>query len=208
MAIFKSDVYQKNIRLRPDSQVEPAEATITITVPAGTALAAQDLFYFCKVGENIDVTSVDFTADPTDDNANATTAGSLGFVAYNVAKTYAAVVTGAADGYASIWPTTTEIAGNSGTGINIQKHAGGGTAGAFNTNPFPVNSVVTDMVFALVTAPATAITDTDRRFTVRVKYQYAYPSRVISGVTDSEYPLDGTISYSQPQTYDYNGNAP
>lgn len=205
MAIFKSDGYLKNIRLRPDSQVEPAEATFTITVPDGKGVADNDLFYFCKVGENVDILSVDLTVGVLDSNASAAVAGAMGTVPSTTAKTSTAVE--AVTGYNSIF-TATVLNINSGVAKNIQRFAGGGTGDIFNINPFPVSSVVSDLVLVLSASPGTAVTSGDKHITARVKYQYAYPSRVISGVTDSEYPLSGTISYSQPQTYDYNGNAP
>lgn len=205
MAIYQSEGYRKNSRLRPDSQVEGAEATFTITVPAGTGVADNDLFYFCKVGENVDIVSVDVTCDPLDSAGTAAVAGALGCVVSTTAKTITAVE--AVTGYNSIF-TATVLNGNAGVAKNIQRFAGGGTGDIFNINPFPINTAVTDLVLSLSASPTTPITAGDKNITVRVKYQYAYPGRLITGVSNVLYPFSGSITYGQPMQYDYNGNAP
>ena len=205
MAIYQSDVYLKGAFARPVDQVAPAEETITITIPTGTSLLVNDLLYFAKIGENVDVLQADVTCDPLDSNAAATIAGSLGAVPSTTLKTQAAVV--AVTGYNSIFTATT-LGQNSGVGKNIQRFAGGGTGDIFNINPYPVRDMKSDLVMVISAAAATAITNTDRKITVRFKYQYAYPAQIITGVSASNYPFSGNIVYGQPITYTYNGNAP
>lgn len=205
MAIYQSSVYSKGAPARPPSQVATAEITSTITIPNGTALAVNDLLYFGKIGENVDVTLVDVTCDPFDSNVAATLAGSLGAVPSTTAKTQAAVA--GVTGYNSVFTATT-LAQNSGVGKNIQRFAGGGTGDVFNINPYPIRTVKSDLVMVISAAAATAITNTDRKITVRYKFQYAYPDQLITGVSDSTYPFAGSITYGQPITYNYNGNAP
>lgn len=204
MAIYTSSVYLKGAKARPIDQVSPAEETITITIPTGTSLGVNDLLYFARIGENVDVFQADVTCDPMDSNAAATLAGSLGAVPSTTAKTQAAVT--GVTGYNSIFTATT-LAANSGVGKNIQRFAGGGTGDIFNINPYPIRTVGSDLVMVVSAAAATAITNTDRKITVRFKYQYAYPDSLIVGVSDPRYPFAGNIVNGQPIIYTYNGES-
>lgn len=201
MAIYKSNGYIKNARLRPDSQVEPAEASFTVTVPAGTGVADNDLFYFCKIGEGVDIISVDMTVDPLDSNPTAAVRGSLGVVPATTAKTITAVETLTGQ-YDSIFDNVI-LNVNAGVAKNIQRFAGGGTGDIFNVNPYPIKTAVGDLVLSLDASPNTPITAGQKNITVRVKYQYAYPGRLIVGVSDSTYPWAGSITYGDPIQYTY-----
>lgn len=205
MAIYKSNAYIKGAHARPDSQVEAAESTFTVTIPAGVTLAADDLLYFGKLGEGVDVISVAASYDSFDSNASAAFDTSLGVVPSSTAKTHTAVTDIVA--YQAFWPETTLTSVNNGGRFNIQKDAGGGTGAVFNIAPYGVLTVPGDVVMVVGTAAATAVT-TERSITVRLKYQYAYPGTLITGVSDSTYPWAGSIEYGTPIQYDYNGNAP
>lgn len=210
MAIYKSATYTKGSRARPDSQVEGAEFTATVIIPAGTPLVANDLLYFGKLGENVDLLIAEITADTLD--STGTTTGTLGVVPASTLKTYAAVsgVTGAAGSgtanYTSVM-VATALNGAAGIPKNIQKFSGGGTGDVFNINPYPILTVVGDLVMAIPVI-GTQVTTADRKITVRAKYQYAYPGRYPTGVSDPTYPFAGSVVYGNPIGYDYNGNAP
>lgn len=203
MAIFKSPTYVKGSRARPNSQVEAAEFTATVVIPAGTALVATtDVLYFGKLGENVDLISVDITSDSLD--STGTTTGTFGVVPASTAKTYAAV-----SGVASFNCVLAATALNGAAGIvkNIQRFAGGGTGDVYAANPFPIQTVVSDLVMTIPVV-GTQVTTADRKITVRCKYQYAYPGSYASGVTDPRYPFAGSVINSAPIGYDYGGNAP
>lgn len=217
MAIFKGDFYGKNARLRPNSQVEPAESSMSITIPAGVELAADDVLYLGKLGENVDVISVDVTYDGFDDHAAAPTFDtSFGVVPASTEKTHGAVTL--VTSYQAFYPETTLVSANSGARVNIQKSSGGGTGAVFHSSgiPFPINATEPlDLVMVVGAAATTAVT-TARTITARVKYQYAYPDQLTIGVgatsttVDSSvnYPFTGSIVLGEPMKFDYNGNAP
>lgn len=204
--IYESDVYRKNARLRPDSQVGASEATFSIVVPALATLADGDLFYFSKIGENVDIMSAELLMPAFDSSSTPDLAGSLGSVISTTAKTATAVE--GVTGYNSILAGNTILTGASSTDLTITKHAGGGTAGTFNLNPYPVNTAVTDLVMVITAGAESAITAGDKVITLRVKYQYKYPGTLITGVSDPRYPFAGSITYGTPVQYDYNDNAP
>lgn len=206
MALYKSKVYNRGTVLRPTDQTESGDASMTVRIPSGTTLAAQDVLYFGTLGENIDVVQAHVTADPLDSNATAALAAALGCVPSTTAKTYSAVT--GVTGYNSIF-TATLISKDAGVGCNVTKAAGGGTAGLFNINPFPVLTVKSDIVMVISAAATTAITNVDRNITVRLKFQMKnFNEQYPSGVTDSTYPLAGAISYGDVIRYDYGGAAP
>lgn len=203
MAIFRSPVYNRGTILRPENQTESAETSMTIAVPVGSALAINDLLYFGTLGENIAVQQVHLVADPFDSNAAATLAGALGAVPSTTAKTSGAVT--GVTGYNSVFTATT-LAQNNSVGKNISRFAGGGTGDAFNINPYPVRTTKSDIVLVISAAAATAITNTLRNITVRVKYQYKdYNERYPNGVDNSAYPLSGAITYGDIPGYNYGG---
>lgn len=222
MAIYKSATYIKGSRARPDSQVETGEFTSTIVIPAGTALVATtDLFYFGKLGENVDLLQVDLTCDSLD--STGTTTGFLGVVPATTAKVYATVlaVAGAAgSGTANATSVMAATALNGAAGIakNHQRLAGGvaAAADAFNINPYPILSVVGDIVMGIAVI-GTQVTTADRKITLRAKYQYAYPGNMPYGVgatatptivnSSVNYPFTGVIVNGAGIQYDYNGQA-
>lgn len=205
MAIFKSDVYLKNAIARPDSQVGAAQETVTITIPAGVTLAVDDLIYLGKVGEGVEILTVEYTADPFSSNAAPALAASLGCVPSTTAKVGATVR--GVTGYNSIYALTQVISGASGANLNMTKSAGGGTGDTFNS-VFPVPTVTSDLVMVVGTIAAATASVLERKITVRFDYQYQYPARIITGVSASNYPFSGSIVYGTPTTYDYGGNAP
>lgn len=209
MAIYKSATYTKGSRARPDSQVGCAEFTATVVIPANTALAAQDLLYFGKIGDGVDILQAEITSDSLA-NGTAVT-GTLGVVPATAAKAYAgtngvSTFTGAAGSgdanFASILAATA-LNGASGIPKNITATAGGGTGDAFAINPYPVLSVVGDLVMTVAAVGGTQTSTVDRKITVRCKYQYAYPARYPTGVSDPAYPFSGNINYGNPIEYNY-----
>lgn len=214
MAIYKSATYTKGSRARPDSQVECAEFTATVVIPANTSLVAQDLIYFGKIGDGVDILQAEITSDSL---ANGTAiTGTLGVVPATTAKTYTAVTTGtnassagAVDANGVGLPnfacilTATALNGASGIRKNITASAGGGTGDAFAINPYPVLAVVGDLVMTIAAVGGTQTSTVDRKITVRCKYQYAYPARYPTGVSDPMYPFAGSVVYGNPIEYNY-----
>lgn len=78
---YKSAVYLKNGRVRPDGENDAEEITCTVSIPDGVALASGDKLYFCKIGENVIVNQFELIMDAFDSNATADLDGKLGITA-------------------------------------------------------------------------------------------------------------------------------
>lgn len=199
--IYKSPTYIKGAAARPDSQVGTAQETLTVTIPAGKSLAVDDLIYFGKIGEGIEILTVELTSDPFSSNASPALAASLGCVPSTTAKVGATVR--GVTGYNSIYALTQVISGASSARLNMTKSAGGGTGDTFNAL-FPIPTVKSDLVMVVGTiAAATDLNTVDRTITLRVDYQYAYPGRYPTGVSDPTYPFAGSVVYGSPIEYNY-----
>lgn len=65
MATFKSHTYRGGVPFRPTAD-QPFSLTAAILVPNGTAIAATDVFKFMKIGANVRLLDVTFTATDLD----------------------------------------------------------------------------------------------------------------------------------------------
>jgi len=191
---YKTNVYLENANYRPDSQNESEELTATIQFPDGVQPASGDIIKLCKIGENVEITEFELVMDQFDSNGTAALAGKLGITASD----------------ACLLASGTVLQTNT-TGAKTLAAVGGdvATSGGFAVKPFPVQTSVQDVLLTFTASAGTAFTTGNRKITVRVKYQYAYPDQFVSGVTGvSASNLLGTKSTSQAVVYTYNGNAP
>jgi hypothetical protein len=193
MATFKASAFNKNAPLRPEDQYGEYGATMTISIPAGTALANNDILDFGKIGENVVVTHYELDFDKFDSNATAALKAKLGITASDACLLASTIV-----------QTNT-------TGAKNLSGSGGSqaTSGDFAVNPFPTQTTVQSLLATITQNAGTNYTTGTRNVTLRVKYQYAYADQFVSGVTSvSSTNLAGTKVLSDAVTYDYNGNAP
>lgn len=193
MATYKSSSYTKNAVYRPSSQTQPEEATFSITIPAGTALASGDVLKFGRLGENVRINTFQLEMDQFDSNGTAALAGKLGITSSDACLIAAATV------------LQTNTTGKK----NFARLDGEATANdSFAVTPFPVQTTVQDLILTLSANAGTAYTTGDRTVTLKIKYQYAYPDTYVVGVSATNYPFSGSKSTAVAATYDYNGNAP
>jgi hypothetical protein len=192
MATYNSGVYLNGTRLRPGDQCECAETTISYTFPEGVAVASGDVVKFARIGENVKILSVELNWPAF----GASLATGLDVGGDGTTLAVDAFIDGAA--------TSTAIA----TAGVVAKIAGLESADTFADGNVPASAVVEDLQMTVAGAVTTAITNTDRTFTLRVKYQYAYPDQYITGVSDETYPFAGEIEYAPAEVETYNGNAP
>ena len=68
MATFKSHTYRGGVPFRPLAD-QPFSVTASILVPNGTAIAQNDVFKFMKIGANVRLLDVTFTATDLDTGA-------------------------------------------------------------------------------------------------------------------------------------------
>lgn len=166
MATYNTSVFNKGIKLRPTDQIGPAEATISFTYPIGALAATGDVIKFVKLPAGLQVLSVRLVAD----GALATSAltASLGTTAVP-----AAYLAATAFGYTNK------------TAIG----AGAGDTPAFATDVVPL--IADGELIATLAGTATGATSSAARsITLTVKYQYAYPDRVLTGIDSSGRPYD------------------
>lgn len=190
---YKSSVYLKNGRARPDGQNDAEALTASVTIPAGTTLGVGDILKFAIIGENVRIKSFNLNCDAFDSNASATLAGKLGITA--------------SDG--CLLASTTKLSGNSSAKVNIARVDGEATANdSFAVTPFPVQTTTQEVILTIATAAATAITNVDRTITLEFFYQYSYPDVTLVGVSDPKYPFAGAKVTATPIVDTYNGNAP
>ena len=193
MATYKSPAYRKNAVYRPTSQVDPEEATFTISFPAGTNPVNGDVLKFCRLGENVRICQFQLELDQFDSNATAALAGKLG-------------ITGSD---ASLIAAATVLQTNTSGAKNFARVDGEATANdSFAVTPFPVSTSVTDVLLTISANAGTAFTTGIRNITLKIKYQYAYPDTYVTGVSATNYPFSGSKNTELSATYDYNGNAP
>jgi len=191
---YKTNVYLENANARPDSQNECEELTATILFPDGAQPVSGDVIKLCKIGENVEITAYELVLDKFDSNGTAALAGKLGITASD----------------ACLIAASTVLQTNT-TGAKTFAAVGGdvATSGGFAVKPFPVQTTAQDVLLTFSASAGTAYTTGDRKITVRIKYQYAYPDQYVTGVTGvSSTNLLGTKSTSQAVVYTYNGNAP
>ena len=190
--VYKSSVYLKNGRARPDGQNEAEALTATVTIPAGVTLGVDDILKFAIIGENVRVKSFNLNCDAFDSNASANIAGKLGITASD-----------------SCFLSSTKLSGNSSTRVNLARVDGEATANdSFAVTPYPVQTTTQEIILTITTAAVTAITNVDRSITLEFAYQYAYPDVSLVGVSDPKYPFAGTKVTDTPIVDTYNGNAP
>lgn len=194
MATYNSLVYNQNANYRPDEQNGAEELTVTVSIPDGTALASGDIIKFCKIGENVEITSFELNMDEFDHNASAALTGKLGITASD----------------ACLLAASTALQTNT-TGAKTVSAVGGDKAssGGFAVNPFPVQTSAQTVLLTLDHSAGTAHTTGTRNVTLRIKYQYAYPGTYVTGVTGvSSSNLLGTKTTDVAVVDTYNGNAP
>lgn len=71
MATFKSQAFVAGNIFRPTADA-PFEVSASIKVPSGTAIAANDVFKFFRVGSGVSIQEVTLRADDCDTGANLT----------------------------------------------------------------------------------------------------------------------------------------
>jgi hypothetical protein len=205
---YKSSAVLKNSRARPDSQYEAEEATFSITLPSGTALAIGDTLAFGILGENVAVTQFSLEMPAIDTNATATLAGRLGTVTYAGAGN-TQTWTGSQD---AVFIAAATVLQTNTTGLkNFARLDGEGTAiDSFAVTPYIVQ---TDQRIIVLTVSAVAATNNllngAQTVNLLVKYQYAYPDTFVTGVTGvTPANLLGTKATSPAVIYTYNNQAP
>lgn len=192
MATYKSTFFQQSARLRPSNAHQPEEATMSIVIPSGTALASGDILKFGNLGENVRVLEVEW-----DVSSSLATSGLEMKVGTSEDDDcfYASSTTGAGNGAATIRKL-------------VNGEEADTSADNFAETPFVVQTSVVDLRITIGGTIVSAVSNTDRTITLRVRYQYAYPDTYVSGVSNSTYPVSGSKSTSNAITLDYNGSAP
>jgi hypothetical protein len=190
MATKKTRTYLGNARLRPDGQNDCESITVSYTYQVGEPVVSGDVIKFCKIGENVQVLSVEIDNDSslaasgtTVDVGTDSVADCFidGFSFGNGAATARTVVDG----------LTADTA-----------------ADAFADGHVLPSTSVRDIQATIGGSIGTAVTNTARTITCRIKYQYAYPNSTLLGVSDPRYPFSGSKVTGAPVIEDYNGNAP
>lgn len=190
MATYKAHSYLKGTTLRPGSQVDAEEATLTLSIPDGKAVVAADIWQFGYIGEDVRVLSVEI-----DNSASLAASGITINLGTDAAAT--AFLSGASFGNG---------------GVTVLEAIDGATAGSsannFAVTPYVVQTsrkILQAVVGGTIGTPTTSGT---RSINLRVRFQYAYPETYVSGVSNVTYPLAGTKSTLDAIRFDYNGAAP
>lgn len=190
MATFKSPSYVKGTTLRAQGQVEPQEATFTVTIPDGKGVAQNDVLQFGWLGEDTRILSVEL-----DNSASLATSGIT--IDIGNGTTGDCLIDGVSFGNG---------------GVTVLQRVDGATADTSANNfadvPYVVLTTRTALVGTIASAVTGATTSGIRTINLRVRYQYAYAESYLSGVSSSSYPLSGSKTYSDAIKMDYNGNAP
>lgn len=190
---YKTKTYLDNARARPDGQNDAEELTMTYTFPNGVNPLSGDRILFGKIGENVVLTQFQLTLDQFDSNAAAALAGRLGTTASDACLIAAATV------------LQTNTTGKK----NFSRIDGEATANdSFAVTPYVPQTAVQDLILTFSANAGTAFTTGDRSISLRIKYQYAYPNRWVTGVSNTTYPLAGSKVREAPVVDTYNGNAP
>jgi hypothetical protein len=188
MATFKSHAYVKGTTLRADGQVEPQEATFTITIPDGKGLAQNDILQFGYLGENLRVLEIEL-----DNSASLASSGLTVDIGDNT--TGDCFLDGVSFGNGA---------------VTVLKRADGLTADTsannFADTPYVIRTARSSIVGTIASAVTGATTSGIRTINLRVKYQYPYAESYVSGVSTSAYPLSGSKTVSDAIKFDYNGN--
>lgn len=188
MATYNSGVYLRGTRLRPGDQCECAETTISYTYPIGTAVVSGDIIKFAHIGENVQILEVEI-----DNNTSLAASG----VTVDVGTSAVADCFIDGNSFGNAGATAISVTDGEAT-----------TADHFADGHVLPSTTVVDLQATLAGSIGTAVTDTARTITIRVKYQYAYPEQYISGVSDATYPFAGNITYAPAEVETYNDNAP
>lgn len=190
MATFNSGVYLKNAVYRPTSVGDALEIVSTITIPAGTPIAATDRLNFCKIGENVRVE--DFVLEVDDLDTGTTITLNLGND--NSATAFLSADTVGQAGGERIRRSTDATAGNQ-----------------FATTPYAVQSTVQN-IFGTVVAAPTGNPNTQRSISLKMKLFYTLPETELMGLTNvgngPGQSLWGTKVFEPSTIYTYNGIAP
>lgn len=190
---YKSNVYLENANYRPAGQNEAEELTVTVLIPAGTALANGDIIKFAKIGDGVEITSYELVMDQFDSNATAALKGKLGITGSDACLLASSIIQTNTTGA----KTTAGVSGDV------------ASSGGFAVNPFPVPTSASDVLLTITQNAGTNYTTGDRKVTFRFKYQYAYPNQYVTGVTGvSSSNLLGTKVTGTAVTYTYNDQAP
>lgn len=189
MSTYKSAAFNKGGRVRPESATNAEETTVSYTYPNGTAVVSGDIIKMANLGENVRVLSIELDVDGSLATSGLTT--SVGY-------------TGAATAFVN----ASSAIGNGAASI-LARIDGEATANdSFATTPYSVGTSVRELIVTFGGTIVSAVSNTDRVITLRVKHQYAYPDNYVSGVSSPSYPLSGSKSTSNAIVLDYNGNAP
>jgi len=205
---YKASTFIKNERLRPVDQLSPSEATLSLTLPAGTVLGVGDTLAFGILGENVDVTQFSLDMPAIDTNAAATLAGRFGMVTYAGAGN-AQTWTGAQD--AVFIAAATVLQTNTTGAKTFARLDGEATAGdSFAVTPYVAQATQQVLVVTISAAAATNnLVNGPQTINLFVKYQYAYPDQYVTGVTGvTPSNLLGNKVLSPAAVYTYNNQAP
>lgn len=190
MATFNSGVYLKNAVYRPTSVGDDLEIVSSITIPAGTPLAAADVLNFCKIGENVRVQDFVLECDDLDTGAAIT---------FNLGNTNSATAFLSAD-----------AVGQAG-GERIRRSSDATAGNQFATTPYAVQSSI-QSIFATVVAGPAGNPNTDRTISLKLNLFYTLPETELIGLTNvgtgPGQSLQGTKVFAPSVVYTYNGAAP
>ncbi len=190
MATLKTRTYLGNARLRPSGQNDCEECTLSYTYPVGKAAVNGDVIKFAKLGENVQVLAVEVDVD-----------GSLGASGVTLDVGTDSVTDCFIDGLSFGNGAATARTVVDGLTANT-------AADAFADGHVLPSTSVRDLQAVFNGAITSAVTNTARTITCRVKYQYAYPNTTLIGVSATNYPFSGSKVTGEPIVDDYNGNAP
>ena len=190
MATKKTRTYLGNARLRPTGQNDCESITLSYTYQIGEPVVSGDIIKFAKLGENVQVLSVEIDNDT-----------SLAASGVTVDVGTSAVTDCFIDGFS--------FGNGAATARTVVDGLTADTdADAFAGGHVLPSATVVDLQATLAGTIGTAVTATKRTITCRVKYQYAYPDTTLIGVSDPTYPFAGSKVTGVPVVEDYNGNAP
>lgn len=187
MSIFNSGNALKSAVYRPTSVGDALEIVSSITIPAGTPLAAADVLNFCYLGENVRVEDFVLESDDLDTGTSIT---------FNLGNTASATCFLSAD-----------TVGQAG-GERIRRSTDATVGNQFATTPYAVQSTVQKVFATIVGAPA-GNPNTDRTISLKLKLFYTLPETELIGLTNvTPSNLRGDKVFAPSVVYTYNGAAP
>ncbi len=189
MATYKTSVYLKGAPLRPDGQNDSVECTMSYTYPSGTAVVSGDIIKMARLGENVQVLRVEV-------DCNSSLAASGVTLDAGTGTTPDCFIDGFSFGNGAADARTV-----------VDGLTAGTAADDFADGHVVASATKEDLQITLAGTIGTAVTNTARTITMRVKYQYAYPDDLVTGVSDPSYPFAGTLVTSPAYVEDYNGLA-